>query len=1056
MTTSPSGYYQHPILYKDHIFFVSEGDIWHLQEKEETPRRISTGLGAVHSLAISPDGTSLAFTGTIYGQREVYVMDAAGSEPKRLTYLNANVEVLAFYDHDHVLIRSDHESAFRGVCSLYKLQKDTRQLAKLPFGFANFVSYGSRGDTFIQRHGYGYATWQRYRGGAAGQIWAARKGKSWQFSLLLSLSSNTLRPLWVQNRLYFLSDHEGKGQLYSCNREGVDIQCHTEFQEFYVKNHSSDGKRIIYQNGGNLWIYDPALHENKQLEFIFHSVRPKRTPTFVCPRTHLSSYDVSPEGKSVILTTRGRTFEMCPWRGPVQQLGVPQGLRYRLACFINNETKIAVRDEGQQERLELWKTPQDSSTLLQGDWGRILDMKPSPQGDFLVLRNQRHALLHYTFKTKKLTPIDQSKFGPLRGFDISSDGHWVVYSIPVSHTQTILRLYNTQTKKKTDISSPLYHDISPAFDPLGRYIYFLSQSMYADESPALFKPYLIILQKKQGTPFTLPPDRGQEEDKKEKNTGKKAITIDLADIEKRHIPFPIIEGRYLHLEAGFDKIFLLKERDPLGHADDEDTEPTSPFSLEMYDMGSLRQDSLIPSLTTLCLSLNREWMAYTTKERQLRVIKAGEKPDDNDSSYRGGGWLGWDRVHLLADPMQEWQFMFDEAWRLQKEMFWREDMGDVDWDHIHTTYRPLVNRIGTTAELMDIIAEMQGELKSSHAYIWGYDQGHGKPHSQGLLGATFEWTGKGSWRITDILPGNPHFPHEASPLSVPGVDISPGDLVWAVDSQPVSGDMSPEAHLVQKAGQQIALLISNKWGRSKRTVWLKPHASTQALKYRAWVEAKRAHVHQKSKGKVGYIHIPDMAHAGFEAFYRGYVAEFDRDGLILDVRFNRGGNISSTLLSQLMRKRLGFDQSRHDGRMPYMTDAPQGPMVALCNQFTASDGDMFSHSFKLLGLGPLIGKRTWGGVIGIFPRHPLLDGTFTTQPEYSFWFHDVGWCLENHGAEPDIEVENTPQDEAAGEDSQLERAIQETLKIITQHEKKKPTEKKSGRSSSLKKKSRTK
>lgn len=374
--------------------------------------------------------------------------------------------------------------------------------------------------------------------------------------------------------------------------------------------------------------------------------------------------------------------------------------------------------------------------------------------------------------------------------------------------------------------------------------------------------------------------------------------------------------------------------------------------------------------------------------------------------------------------------MFEDSWRLQKEFFWTEDMSKINWDEVFKRYSPLLKRIATRGELSDLIGEMHGELGTSHAYVSGGDMRHPPRYPLGELGADFVYDKREKgYRVTNITHGDQWNPSCTSPLTSPGLGLAEGSLILTLNGQRLDEETFPEKLLVNQAGNIVSLGIKETKSKVK-TVNVKTLSSQTPARYRDWVEANRAYVHKKTKDRLGYIHIPDMGIMGFAEFHRSFLAEVGKEGLIIDVRFNGGGNVSGLLLEKLSRKRLGYDQSRWWGNIPYPFDSPAGPMVALTNEYAGSDGDIFTHSFKMLNLGPVIGKRTWGGVIGIWPRHPLMDGGQTTQPEFSFWFHDVGWKVENHGVEPDIEVEISPQDYVKGHDPQLDRGIKEVLAIM--------------------------
>jgi tricorn protease len=378
--------------------------------------------------------------------------------------------------------------------------------------------------------------------------------------------------------------------------------------------------------------------------------------------------------------------------------------------------------------------------------------------------------------------------------------------------------------------------------------------------------------------------------------------------------------------------------------------------------------------------------------------------------------------------------MYRDVWRLQREFFWVEDMSGVDWLRVYERYRPLVDRVSTRSDFSDLIWEMQGELGTSHAYEFGGDYRPPPNMTLGKLGAEFQFDHEaGCYRIARIIHGDPWESDQNSPLRAPGTGVAEGDRLLEVRGRALTENAVPESHLVGHAGVPVELTVAGSDGSSIRRVTVTTVADETPARYREWVEAKRRTVHERTAGKTGYVHIPDMGPRGYSEFHRYYSLEAERDSLIIDVRYNGGGHVSSLILEKLARKRLGYDYSRWGAPVPYPPESVLGPMVAVTNEHAGSDGDMFSHAFKMLKLGPLVGKRTWGGVIGISPRYRLVDGSITTQPEYSFWFSDAGWKLENYGAVPDIEVEITPQDYAAGQDPQLDKAIELILAAMREN-----------------------
>jgi tricorn protease len=516
---------------------------------------------------------------------------------------------------------------------------------------------------------------------------------------------------------------------------------------------------------------------------------------------------------------------------------------------------------------------------------------------------------------------------------------------------------------------------------------------------------------------------------------KPPLRIDLDGVGDRVVPVPVPEGRYSQV-VGIKGKILMTSWPVLGSLGrDSFSGGAGPRgSLEVYDLSEQRHDVLTGGINGFEVSGDGLTLAYRSG-RRLRVVKAGEKPPEyDDGASRRSGWLDLDRVRVSVDPGSEWMQMFKEAWRLQRDHFWAEDMSGVDWWLVLDRYMPLVGKVATRLEFSDLMWEMQGELGTSHAYELGGDYRPAPAYLIGHLAADLAHDDEAaSWRFTHVVDGDPWDPEAGSPLRAPGVNIAAGDRLLAVNGRRVDAETTPAALLVNQAGLAVELTVADADGSEKRTVVVSTLRDDRPARYREWVSGNRARVHEATGGRVGYVHLPDMGARGYAEFHRSYLAEVEHEALIVDVRFNGGGHVSQLVLEKLARRRIGYDVSRWGEPEPYPADSPAGPLVALTNEHAGSDGDIFTHCFKLLGLGPVVGKRTWGGVIGISPRHALVDGSLTTQPEYAFWFSDVGWSVENYGTDPDVDVDIRPQDHVAGHDPQLDKAVELALAALRKH-----------------------
>ncbi len=1042
------GYYRFPAIHGDALVFVSEDDLWAVSVGGGTARRLTANSGPVSYAAFSPDGRLLAFTGNEEGHAEVYVMPSDGGPVQRVTYLGATSTVLGWTpDGEWILFGSDAGQPFERVGVVHAVRPTGGLPVRWPVGPAVSISIAEGGATVLGRNSDDPARWKRYRGGRAGDLWVDPDG-SGSFRRLVRLDGNVARPMWVGGRIFFVSDHEGIGNLYSVDPTGDDLERHTHRTDYFVRFPSSDGRRIAYHAGADLFVFDPETGDDHAVDVVSRSPRSQRHRKFVDAAEYLEAYALHPEGHSLAVTARGRSFLMGNWEGAVPQLrasGENGGhVRRRLVEWLNGGRRVvAVANSGDGDVLELHDVEGlvESEVLETLDVGRVYELRVSPSADELVLSNHRNELIHVDLATKTARVVDRSPFRHVQGLSWSPDGQWVAYGFSGTQYTTAIRLWRRGTDETRDVTNPVLNDTQPVFDPDGDHLYFLGQRVldpvydnlgFDLGFPRGMRPYVITLRAELTSPFAPEPQRLKDpadeiaEAQARKAAGAPEVVVDFDGIENRVVAFPVPEGIYVQLQAVHRRVLFSSL--PVEGALTRTwslSEPTAKAALEAYDFKEQRHQKLVDGITDFRVSGDGRTVAYRAG-RRLRVVRAASKPDEktaNEPPSRTSGWIDLGRVKVEVDPGAEWRQMAREAWRLQREYFWTEDMSHVDWDAVWDRYEPLVDRVGTRGEFSDLVWEMQGELGTSHAYEMGGDYRAAPSYPQGFLGADLVFDRSvGEYVVAHIVQGTPGEAESTSPLNAPGVNVRPGDRLLAVNGRRLAHDVLPQQLLVHRANAEVTLTVAGLDGAA-RTVPVRTVKSEFPARYREWVEGNRRRVHEETDGRSGYVHVPDMGPRGFAEFHRLFLAEADRDALLVDVRYNRGGHVSQLLIEKLARKRVGYDVNRWGAPAPYPEYSVAGPMVALTNEFAGSDGDIFSHVFKLMGLGPLVGKRTWGGVIGIWPRNTLSDGSFTTQPEFSFWFQDVGWGVENYGTDPDVEVDVAPQDYAAGRDPQLERAI---------------------------------
>jgi tricorn protease len=1065
------GYVRFPTIFGDRIVFTAEDDLWSVGAAGGRAERLTAGVAEALQPRFSPDGQRIAFIGRDEGPSEVYVMPAAGGPATRLTYHGLAQAGSAGWmpDGSAILYSSAAGNATLGMRMLRRVAPDGGEPTTLPYGIARSIAFGPHGALVIGRHTTEPAYWKRYRGGTAGFLWIDASG-SGEFTRLLDLDANIAAPCWVGERVYFIADHEGTGCVYSCLPTGEDLRRHTRQRDYYARNLTTDGQRLVYHAGGDLFLLEPNATTATRLEVALASGRAQRARKFVPAARHLETASAHPQGHSVALTTRGKVFSLGNWEGAVAQHGAADGVRYRLAAWLADGKRLAaVRDDGTEPRLAILTADGAApERVLDGlDIGHVLELRPAPVGELVALRNHRNEFVVVDAAAGTLKVLDHSPFGReedlnrMHGLAWSPDAQWLAYAFRINNRQTAIKLAHVATGATHQVTEPVLNDVEPAFDPAGRYLYFIGarefdpvtdNSQFEWSFPRTMRPYLVTLRSDLRSPFTPAPEApkdelsvkletAKEDERKEEQGRPPEVTIDLPGITTRVVAFPVEEGRYgqvqgTHTGAVFTSFPVTGERNKVstsGHAANNGL-------LEGYHFETHKTEELVEGVNEFTVTADGKTLLYRSGER-LRSIKAGEKPQgEGDRAGRESGWIDLQRVKVSVRPESEWRQMFGEVWRLQREQFWVADMGGADWPAIYRRYAPLVERIGSRGELSDLIWEMQGELGSSHAYEGGGEYRPRPEYAQGYLGVDWHHdAASGRYTIARILRGDPWDAKATSPLLAPGINAAVGDAVLAINGQPVGNGVSPQQLLVNQAEVEAQLLLRPAPGGEPRTVTVRTLASEQRARYLDWVAANRQRVREASGGKLGYIHLINMSFDGFADFHRQFLTEYDYDGLVVDVRWNGGGMVSGLLLEKLARRRVGYDFQRWGQPTPYFRESPRGPMVAITDENAGSDGDIFSHVWKMLELGPLIGKRTWGGVVGIDPYIALVDGGQTTQPEFSFWFADVGWGVENHGTDPTIEVEYPPQAYAAGSDPQLERGIAEALRLVAEHPAPTPT-----------------
>jgi tricorn protease len=1066
-------YLRLPHLHDDRLCFVAEDDLW-LAPLDGPGRawRLTVDRTKLGHPRFSPDGRNLAYTSWRSLVPEVHLVPVDGGPGRQLTHWGStDTRVCGWTPEGDILAVASHGEPFSHFTWAYKLTPDGDPGRKLPWGPVTDLQVadlaGERKTLLLTgTPPHEPAAWKRYRGGATGRLWLHGR------RLLAGLEGHLNSAMFVAGRIAFLSDHEGVANLYSCAYDGSGLRRHTDHDAFYARNASSDGTRVVYQCAGELWIVDDLAPDSvpRRLDVRLGGARTGRRPYQVPAAQHVDGVSVDETGRASAVVVRGSLYWLTHRDGPARTITDTPGVRVRLPEMLGASGQVAyvTAAEG-EDAVEIAQLPRASGgraprRLASGELGRVLELVADPQGERLAVASHdgRLLLIDATRDPEdsadsrdpgdsrdpedpggEVTELVRSVNGPVRDLAFSPDGAWLAWSHPgIGRSLRQIRLARIKDRFVVDVTGGRFEDENPVFTRDGRYLAFLSWRGFdpvydvhtGDLSfPLGCRPYLVPLSSATPSPFALSPEGrpaagGLDQAGDEPGEGA-PVTVEAEGLESRVTPFPVAASKYsaLHPVAGGGLVWL---RWPISGAlgetfvnpDDTSGRPT----LEHFTVVKAKKSELAGHLDWFAVSGDGSRLVVVD-EGDLRAVPATE-PGDSDSSV----WIDTRRILHMADPAAEWRQAYAEAGRLIRAHFWDPGMCGIDWDAVLEQYRPLVEQVASPDDFADLLREVLGELGTSHAYVASARRNEGPPHyqrRQGLLGANLVCR-DGNWTVKRILPGESSDSKARSPLA--GTGIREGAVLTHVDGRPVDPVAGPYPLLAGAGGTTVELTFTPAGGEAGRArrVAVVPLTDERPLRYQDWVAKRREVVRELSGGRCGYLHIPDMGGSGWAQFNRDLRMEVSRPALIVDVRGNAGGHISELVIEKLTRSILGWDLTRDAQPVSYTSNAPRGPVVALADEATSSDGDMITAAFKLLRLGPVVGQRTWGGVVGMTGRHRLGDGTVITVPMNAAWFDAYGWSVENRGVAPDLEALRTPLDWAEGRHAQLDDAVRLALELL--------------------------
>lgn len=1039
-----------PTIHGDRVAFSYAGNLYAVSANGGVANRLTSHDGNEIFARYSPDGKWLAFTGMYDGNTEVFVMPAEGGVPRRLTWtatlgrdelsdrMGPNNIVMGWkHDSKHIVFRSRMQSFNDFLGQLYLVSIDGGLPQELPLPRGGFCSF-SPDDTKLayNRVFREFRTWKRYRGGMADDIWI-HDFVSKKTEPLFTTPDQEIIPMWAGDTIYFLADRDNlrRMNLHSCDLKTKEVKRLTDYTEFDIKFPSLGDKAIVYENGGWLYRFDLADGKATKINVQINDDRSTGRGGLRDVSKSITNFGASPDGKRALFGARGEIFTVPAKDGPTRNLSRTSGAHERDSDWSPDGKWISYISDATGED-EIYIVPQDGRGPAQqittgGDCYKFTPVW-SPDSKKLMWADRKQRLLFIDIASKQVKEIATSPILEFRNYVWSPDSRWIAYQRTMEVGLPRVMLYSVEQPSTTPVTDGNYSSGQPCFSGDGKYLFFTSnrdfnpiysQTEFNHAYIDMARIYFVTLAKDTPSPFKPKSDEAlggeltKPEEKKDKEKETPPIKVDLDGIAGRILGLPIAASNYGNLRSVGSTVYYGRR----GMRDQP--------SMHMFDLAANKETALG----------NVNAFDVAAQGKKMIVSQSGKYGiiDLPKATINITEPLNLSGLEIMLDRKAEWKQIFNECWRQMRDFFFDPNMHGVDWKAMRDRYAPLVDHVVHRADLSYIIGEMISELNVGHAYVGGGDLPAPPRVPLGLLGAKLaQDPATKAVKIEKIYPGDNWEKRSRSPLTEIGVDVKPGEYILAINGRPVAEMTSPMEGLVNTVDKQVVLTV-NKEPKMEgaREVTVIPIGDESQVLYNDWVQANLKKVERATGGKVGYLHVPDMLQPGLNEFVRQFGPQLRKKALIIDVRGNGGGNVSPMLIERLRREQAMVSITRNGIPTIEPADMMNGPMVCLMNEFSASDGDLFPFRFKHYKLGPLIGKRSWGGVVGIRGTLPLLDNGVLNRPEFSRY--DIAgkdWIIEGQGVTPDIVIDNDPAKEYAGIDEQLDKAISVILEELKKSE----------------------
>ncbi len=1038
------GYYRTPAIYENVVVFTAEGDLWKYDiNGSGTAARLTTHPGLEINPVISPDGKQLAFLGQYEGVTDIYVMSMTGGVPRRVSFdYNGRIKLEGWTNDGKILYQT---YAFSQLPSpkLALLNPATLQTEPLPLSQAAQGCYSNNNTLFFTRLPNQGSKTKRYKGGLIEQIWKF-DGKTEAVNLTADYEGTSSRPMFYNNRVYFLSDRNGTMNIWSMDQSGKALTQHTLSQGWDVQSPYLQGSNIVYQKGADIFIYNVETGVEKELNINLLSDFDQRKKKWIkSPVNSISVSEISPNGNYAAIISRGRVFVSPHKSDRWVEVTRKSGVRYKALQFVNNKSLAVLSD--QSGEYEIWTMSADGSgtprQVTKNSKTLITFFEVSPDSKWIAYNDKNQVLRVADMATGQVRFNYDSTYGGIEGFSWSPDSRFLSFTATIENLNAQINVLDLHTMQKKAITTPRLDSYNPTWSADSNWLYFISDrnlrtkvnSPWGPRQPEPYYTetsniYAMPLDTVSKFPFlqsdswlsdtlytvTAKGDTTKKQAKRKPKTaaGNKIYNWDYAVQSLYQVP--IKSANIVSMSAANGFLYWIDR------GVEDDRKKYKLFALKIGESKKYEPTEVATGVKSINLSVNKKRLLITMENGDMAITDAnGEKVKLEDAKLELANWS------FSINPVEDWKQMYDDAWRMMRDYFYDRDMHKVKWNAVRTQYQPLLERVTDRYELDNLISQAVGELSALHTFVYGGDKRSSPDQVPvGFLGAELKQTEKGLL-IQHIYQSDPDFPELSSPLNRPELKIKEGHLITAVNNVPLLEVSNIAELLFNKVNEPVKLNLLDENRKGYERV-VKPFSANDEmnLRYSEWELSRRNSVDSMSNNQFGYLHLKAMSTEDMDDFVKQFYPVFNRKGLVIDMRHNFGGNIDSWILEKLMRKAWMYWQGRAGGPTWNMQYAFRGPMVILCDQFTSSDGEAVTEGFRRLGLGKVIGMRTWGGEIWLTGSNRLVDNGIASAAEFGVFSPEGTWLIEGRGVEPDIEVDNLPFETFKGKDAQLEAAVQ--------------------------------